>query len=1055
MKIFKRSTSCALSMLLLLSVDVSAQAQKGARKETVAELLSRAQQTSRGAGSSLSNKASTNLPFSNLGFKKDPTAQKVDLNSVKPPKSSTIMRADPPQGDQAQYEKILDQQMNELFKLTQRFKDSSNRGELWLRLAELYVEKATLVDSRIQETYDRRLKEFQDGKTKTKPVLNLKAARAYNQRAIQLYEWFQRDFPRDPKMAQALFFLGYNYFELGEVKKGADFYDRLVKTYPNSPFVGEAQFALGEYYFENDQWSNAYKSYSYLLKRKSHRLHSFSLYKSAWCLFRLGKYQQSLKYLEYIIRLEGSNQEAVAGKKVNNNRLETEAQRDLVIFYAEAEKPENAATYFRKVIGGDAYPYLEKLAYYYSDRGNRNAATDVFKLLIRERPQHPKSFEYQYQIVQSLYYAKNTAAFKNEMISWVKGYGVRSQWHQANLENKELIDNSTKLRETTLRNYVLQQHQTAQNSRAEFSQRSALEGYQLYFDEFPAQPTIGDMRFYYGELLYDMNRYDEAYVQYKWVSDNAPTSQFFEKAGQNMLISAERTLPKDSELQKAIGESLDPIAMDTRVDRFIIAARWYVQKFPTGERVAEIKFRMGRLYYQHNRFDEASAVFRDIVEKHSKTKYSEYSANLLLDIFNLRKDYAGMEKAGAELLSVPGIANSKAGADIRGVLEKASFKKGQEQEIAKDYSGSADTFIGFASSNPGSPLAITALFNAGVNYERAVMPGKAIAAHEQVLASTKPEAKELKPKSRRLVAKLYQDSYRFEEAAKAYRLAYQENPKDSLAANFLFNAAALYEALGNRGEAINSYTSYLSLTKNASERAEVIFSMASLHRKANQKTSAISRYTEYISSSAKDPAKEVESLYWLSQLNGNRAEKDKWKGRVYSSQKRTGTGSSFAAKLKLDDAKGSLRELVAIRFPANPARQKAAVDRKTAALNKVLSELSEVIKLDSAEELVGALALIGDANDDMANSILETPQPPGLNAEEMKQYQAGVSQFAEGFQTKAKEAYSRAIERGLELQVYSPEFKRAYAFMSRISPKEYYLNNEVTQDVRFVNWMNQ
>lgn len=1054
MKTFNTMTATFLSSILLISPSLVL-AQRTDKKETVAELLARAQQTSRGAGAALSNKASTNLPFSNMGFKKDPNAQKVDLNSVKPPKSSAIMRADPPQGDQAQYEKILDQQINELFKLTQRFKDSANRGELWLRLAELYVEKATLVDGRIQDTYDRKLKDFQDGKIKIKPVLNQQPARAYNKRAIQLYEWFQRDFPQDTKMAQALFFLGYNYFELGEVKKGAEYYDRLVKTYPQSPFVGEAQFALGEYYFENDQWANAYKSYSYLLKRKAHRLHSFSLYKSAWCLFRLGKYDQALKYLEYIIKLEASNQESVAGKKVNNNRLETEAQRDLVIFYAEAEKPENAAKYFRKIVGGDAYPYLEKLAYYYSDRGNREAATDVFKLLISERPQHPKSFEYQYQIVQSLYYAKNTSAFKNEMVQWVKGYGVRSQWYQTNKDNKDLIDNANKLRETTLRNYVLQQHQTAQNSRAEFSQKSALEGYQLYFDEFSALSGIGDMRFYYGELLYDMSRFDEAYVQYKWVADNAPQSQFYEKAGQNMLISAERTLPKDSELQSATGSSLDPIAMDTRVDRFIIAARGYIEKFPKGERVAEIKFRMGRLYYQHNRFDEAAALFRDIVEKHPKTKYSEYSANLLLDIFNLRKDYAGMEKAGAELLAVPAIANSKAGSDIRGVLEKASFKKGQEQEVAKDYSGSADTFISFAASNPGSPLAVTALFNAGVNYERAFMPGKAIAAHEQVLASTKPEAKNLKPKSRRLVAKLYQDSYRFEEAAKAYRLAYEESPKDPLAANLLFNAAALYEALGRRNDAIQSYTNYLSLTKSAAERAEVVFTLATLHRKAAQNSSAITRYTEYTSSSAKESAKEVESAYWLAQLNSSKSERDKWKSRVYSTQKRVGTGASFAAKLKLDDAKASLRELVAIRFPANPSKQKAAVDRKTASLNRVLSELSEVIKLDSAEELVGALALIGDANDDMANTILETPQPPGLNPEELKQYQAGVSQFAAGFQAKAKEAYAKAVERGHELQVYSPEFKRSYAYMNRLNPQEYYLNNEVTQDVRFVNWMNQ
>lgn len=1036
-------------------------AQTSQTKQTVADVLAQAQQSSRGGGSQLSSKANTAVPFSNLGFSRDENAKQVDLNSVKPPKSSSILRSDSSGSDMAEYERILDQQIDELFKLTQKFKDSNNRGELWLRLAELYVEKATLVDGRLQDAYDSQIKAFQSGQIKKKPVLNPKEARSYNYKSIQLYEWFQRDFPRDSKIAQAFFFLGYNYFEIGEVKKGADYYKRLVNEFPNSPFVGEARFALGEYYFENDQWANAYKEYSFLIKNKQHRLHTFSLYKGAWCLFRLGRYDQALKYLEFIIKSGRAEVgSSVAGRKVNRNRLESEALRDVIVFYGEGGDPKKAAQYFKGLISGDVTPHLERLAYYYADRGNNQAAQSVFKLLISERPQHPKAFEYQYQVVQGFYYSKNTTQFRDELQSWVRGFGPNSAWFQANKGNKDLIENSIKLRETTLRNYILQQHQTAQNSRAEFSQKMASEGYQLYLAEFPQAVAMSEMRFYYGELLYDMGRYDEASIQYKWVVDNASQSKFYDKAAQNLLIAVEKSVPSDNELLKRVGSSLDPVPMDAKVERFIVAGNWYLEKFPKSDKAAEIKFRIARLYYQHNRFDEAVVIFKGIVKDYPRSKYSEYSANLLLDIYNLKKDFVGLEKVGAELLTVPTIANSKAGSDIRGVLEKASFKRGQDLEVKRDYRGSAEAFMGFAAENTKSELAVTALFNAGVNFERAGDNAKAISSHEAVLKQKGVSAEKVKPQSRRLLAKLYQNSIRFEEAARTYRQAYNEAPKDPLAPNYIFNAAVLYEALGNKAEATKAYEEYFRTAKKKSEKGDALFAMATLQRKSGQSSSAAQKYTEFVDLATGDLAREVEAAYWVAEFSKKSPSAySTWREKTISLQKRAaaktpGLGASFVAKLKLSDARSTLRDMTSIRFPADPAKQKAAVDKKTQLLNRTLSELGEVVRLDSAEELVGALALIGDANKDMADAILQAPAPSSLSGDQLKAYKDGVAKFAEGFQVKSREAYQRAIERGWELQVYTPEYLRALDYMSQIDGKQYYNRGEIPSDIRLVNWMN-
>ena len=147
--------------------------------------------------------------------------------------------------------------INQAYKLTQQFKNSKRRGELWLRLAELYVEKSRLIEYRIQTAHDEALRKFQSGESKQRPKLDLGASQDYNKRAIQLYEWFLRDFPKDQKVDQALFFLGYNYFELTNEAKGKSYYEQLTQQFPDSPYVDESNFALGEFYFEKEKWKDA------------------------------------------------------------------------------------------------------------------------------------------------------------------------------------------------------------------------------------------------------------------------------------------------------------------------------------------------------------------------------------------------------------------------------------------------------------------------------------------------------------------------------------------------------------------------------------------------------------------------------------------------------------------------------------------------------------------------------------------------------------------------------------------------------------------------------
>ena len=141
-------TSLFISTAVLVTVAAFAQGNARAKSKTVGDLLKKIEANTK---SVKFTKGSTSLPT----FKKvvaEPV-KKVDLYQVKPPSRSRLYYEEGT--NEAELEKITDQGITQLYKLTQQFKTSKRRGELWLRLAELYVEKSRLIEYRIQQKYDQ------------------------------------------------------------------------------------------------------------------------------------------------------------------------------------------------------------------------------------------------------------------------------------------------------------------------------------------------------------------------------------------------------------------------------------------------------------------------------------------------------------------------------------------------------------------------------------------------------------------------------------------------------------------------------------------------------------------------------------------------------------------------------------------------------------------------------------------------------------------------------------------------------------------------------------
>lgn len=989
---------------------------------------------------------------------------KRSVEAIKPPRSNSFLEGG--NTKEAEYERVLDEEIKQLFKLSSQNRTSPNRGEIWLRLGERYVEKSRLIDLREQAEHEKKLKEFAEKKTKIRPQLNTKVAREYNEKAVQLYDWFLKDFPKDPKVDQALFFLGYNHFELGNPQLGERYYADLVKRFPESAFITESRFALGEYYFENESWKKALDNYMSVIKVKKARLNTFALYKSAWCLYRLNRTPLALQALERVVRQsrasERSENTPGGRRAVNKLRLAQEALKDYTPFFAEAGNVKDAESTFLNLSGNEKQTaqMLERLAFIFADKGDRASAGFIFKRLIARDPTGDRAAEYQYQIVLSRA-THDPKEFRGELNFWLENFGPQSAWAKVNASNAKLVADALKLQETTLRNYVLQQHQTAQNSRAAYSQQVANYAYGQYVKYFMESPKIVEMQFFHAELLFDMNKYQDAASLYSWVAEKEPNGPYREKAVVNTLLALEKDLPSSKEIDAKRGSSTEKMAFDPPVQRFEKAALHYVQAFPKGAKTGDIKRRLGVLYYSYNHFEEALGIFEQVLKDNPKSENGEVAGNLILDIFKLRNDMESLMKKGEEFMANPQIANTRFGEQLRPILAKAGYLKAEKMAETGDTSRAAKEFENFATGNKQSELAAAARFKAAQNYEKSGDMVSAARMYNFVLASpaSDPKLKAAQNDARNSLARIYQQTGQLEAAARQYQAYAAANRKDQKAINAYFNAGALWDGLGETAEAMKSYQAYYEQT-NRADKIEVLFTQAEHYDRKAQRAKAVAYYEKYLQAGPRKETHAIRAMYMVAnhaEKLGNEGKAKIWyqktldRHRGAKKQDRD-EAVRYAAEARFFMTRETLKKLMAIRFGNSDKTQAAAAVEVKKLREKYISEMKDVIRFDYGPYIVAALVSGGKMFDSLATLFGKIPVPKGFEAADAAKYKELIQAQINGLKNDAKNNYKAAVDKAREFEV-SGEWTRLANQGLASHDSSFVVAGELISDSKASDWM--
>ena len=729
-------------------------------------------------------------------------------------------------------EKLLNQQIAQVHIMLRKSRNKKNAlGGLWLRLAQHYLEKAKLIVQQKEIAYEERLARYK--RKGPKPVRpSRKKSKIYVKKAILLGRKYLKNFPKGKLLEQAYFLLGSSNFEIGYKAVGNEHYSRLVKRFPKSRFVGESYFFRAEYYFGIEKWEKAAEMYSESMHRaRSSSLKNLSVYRLAWCYFYSTQFKKGFSTMRRLLRTKG---------KFSYRK---EALRNLVVFYAESQSARKAPSFFKQFGGQKAFVYLGHLAQLYHDQGRYRDSEIVYDYLINSNPLSFKAEEYQYKKVWGRLIS-GVPAHQMEMSikNWLIRYGYGSRWFQKNQGESEKV---LARQEQIIRNHILEKH-IAYTDKKKFSIQSKnnlriylQKLYPLYIGSFKDEQKKTkyiSMRFFYGELLYDMKMYKEAAKHYLWVSQNQKHPRAV-TAGMNALLCAEVNLPSEKALLKQRKEKKTAIPLPSEVQYFINSGIAFMKNFPNYKKSDQVYFKIAFLYYAFNQFKKAENWFRQVIKKYPKSKYASQSVDPIINIYNLRKDYGGLKEVINEFVNGNKIALSKRKKrSLREIYLKSTFELAKKGEKDSNYLKSAQQFESIYQTHKGSVLGISSLFNAAVNYQKANQVKKSISLYQNLIRiRSKNKNKVLHAKSQSQLAQLYQKVGKYSFAAKAFsRAAKIYPPKEKeVVASLHFNAATLYLALGRTQNALYHYKSYLNLSSEAA-RFQSLLLVAELNEKTGK-----------------------------------------------------------------------------------------------------------------------------------------------------------------------------------------------------------------------------
>lgn len=226
--------------------------------------------------------------------------------------------------------------------------------------------------------------------------------------------------------------------------------------------------------------------------------------------------------------------------------------------------------------------------------------------------------------------------------------------------------------EKALRESAVAYHTEARKLRSgpEAVERSAVAEalYRDYMATFPNAPAAYDMHYAFGELLYGLKKFDEAYFEYVKVADLDP-------AGAHTKFCVESAIFAAQEMQKT--EQHPPGELSTWDMRALIVMDRYAELYPEDPKVQKILYQSAYLTYNRGLYADATPRFTRVIAMNPGSKEAEMAANLVLDSLVTSGDFRALRDTALTFIQMEGLGSPAFQSELQGIYVAASCKIGE------------------------------------------------------------------------------------------------------------------------------------------------------------------------------------------------------------------------------------------------------------------------------------------------------------------------------------------------------------------------------------------
>lgn len=883
----------------------------------------------------------------------------------------------------------------------------------------------------------------------------------------ELFARVIKDYPSFSQMDLALYVDGFLAFEQGNETDAIARFDAILARYPRSRFVPDAHMARAEALFNGKyDYAGALAEYENVLRFKDSELYGLALFKSAWCMWRLGRTDEAAKRFLAVFEVtdpEHASTKVSAVRQKQLDELQSEALKYLVEVFTEDEKNTAQDVYvFLEKMGGARFAgkVVRALATQFYDQAHYDQGIASYELLLKLEPASPDAGTWMLRIAEGYSLIEDYDKLKTAYARAVAGYTTGTPWAKTQ-SDPEVVRRTTVNLEKQLRQDALLLHARAQRdktSRAEFEGAAAL--YEVYLSKFSGSDEAYQIQYYLGEIyFYRLDQGNAAATHYmaaaRAVPNDKATKEPFKTlrhdAIYNALASLERVRAGELESRKKAQGQGGAALQETEADKkFAEALGLYAQLYPEDPALPELFFRQGKQYYDDGVYDSAVKIWGTLLEKFPKSPYALSAGELILDSFNRAKDYTNIETWARRLKGTSAFAGAENQRKLDTLIVQSVFMQGAQKSEAHEYQEAAKAYLRAAKEFPRDARAAQACVNAELEAQKAGDVGTLKEAAKLVVGKDYRDKSE-SPQGAWIAAEalqrlgLFSDSAEFHETITS--LSDREHPnyaKFGHAKDAAYNAVVLRVATGENDKAVANGNRYLQLYGTSSDADDVVFQMGKAHQNAGRNKEAADLYRRYVARSKNQDTRVQGYVLLASALiktGDERGVGDALKSAVEIGRKHRGElgpeGKYAAAHARYMEGERVLARFDKIEIQGDVKQLSNRLKQKAELLKDASNVFLDVVSLGVAEWTTAALYQIGRTYEQFAKAMRDAPPPSGLSDADKEQYQTQIDEFVVPIEERSLDAYENGWKKAVELQIYNPWTAKMRDALGRLNAELY------------------